>query len=88
MDADPDPVAEFSKKITKEVNTEKSSELRASVKSVVGFSVEVAKLKRLDRYGLDLFCTAFGRKAFPCRLEFVTTALNEEDVVCQVRQLL
>lgn len=80
-------MAEFSKEIAADVNSNGREGLRSSVEDFVGFSVTEAKLKRLDRFGIDLLCTAGGRKAFPCRLPFPAPAVTKDEVLHQIDQL-
>lgn len=88
MKANPDPVAEFSKTLRKEMNGNWKTKLEIAVRSFLGFSIDEVVLKRVDRYGVDFLCTAFGLKSFPCRIPFISEAKNEKELMHQINILL
>ena len=82
----PDPVAKFSGDIAKTVNSDRAEELQRAVECFLRSTVDVAKLKRVDRYGVDVVFTAFGRKLSPCRVPFSIPALTREELLQRLDQ--
>ena len=82
----PDPVAKFSNDVAKAVNSDRPEALQRAVEGFLCSTVDVAQLKRVDRYGVDVVFTAFGRKLSPCRIPFSIPVRTRQELLQRLDQ--